>query len=352
MAERAEEAALRGRCLLVADSLAGGLGAAVRAQAAWMSEAGWRVLVAAPDARACSDPKGSESAPVAVPGTARNLRGMSAATVTLHRIARRFQPDVVHCHGLRSFAAARLAGIRAFLTVHGYGSMADDPPGYRVARAVGADLAARSALGAFSATPELGGYWTFLPHASPRLSGLTAMPFPREDIPTFLWLGRLDVPKRPDLFIRAVASVARRRPSRGVIAGSGPLEPGLHDLAELLSAPVTFVGGDGDVARLIGESWAVVLFSRHEALSFAVQEAMWAGRTVVASRLPGLEWLVGGSGSLVSTEEQAARALEALTNAATAREMGRSAAARVRRLLEPGEPWRTIEEVYRSRCAR
>ena len=41
---------------------------------------------------------------------------------------------------------------------------------------------------------------------------------------------------------------------------------------------------------------------------------MWAGRTIVASRIPPLEWLVGDAGLLVDTREEAAAALLALTD--------------------------------------
>ena len=308
------------RLLLLADNLDGGLGAAVDAHRGWFDSQGWSVDV--------------ESLGVA---RARDVVGMARAVGRVRRLAR--AASVVHCHGLRSFAVARAAGARPFVTVHGAGRVPSDPPGNHAVRRLGLGVAARLSAAAITAVPEMDGGWRFLPHASPRLASLDRLPFPEGDVPVIAWVGRLDEPKRPLDFVHEVAMLARDRPVEAIIAGHGPMAGLVRRQAMALEAPVRFAGWLDDPVPVLREAWAVVLYSEYEAVPFALQEAMWAGRAVTGSSLPGVRWLAGDDLPPVA----------ALLDRAVAMSAGEAAASRVRSLLRQDDPWPAVAELYEAR---
>ncbi len=345
------------KCLLiVADSGIGGMGAIVRRHAEWFGDRNWRVVVASKDGHSrlsLLTPKASRSVQTVsmeIPDSFRDVSRIVGASRELRILYDDVPTDIVHCHGLRSLAIARLAGIVPIVTVHGgLGSVTSDPRAYGLVRRMGLALAPSLSRRSFSATPEFGRRWSFLPHASPKLGSLDVLPFPPpSSCPTFLWVGRLEEPKRPDIFVRAIAHVARGRRVNGVVLGEGSLKRSLIGLTNRLNAPVRFVGETNDIELFLQEAWAVALFSGYEALSFSLQEAMWAGRAVVASRLPGLEWLVRDGGLLVDDLTEAVAAFITLSDPAEAASQGIHAATNVRRLLTPDMPWTTIEATYQE----
>jgi glycosyltransferase involved in cell wall biosynthesis len=262
---------------------------------------------------------------------------------------------VVHAHGLRTFAAARLATSGpVFVTLHALGPMPGEHPSRRRARDLGLRLAPHLAAGALVVVPTTSPGWRFLPHASPSLRAMSNVPSPpTSSVPTFMWVGRLGAPKDPRLFVRALAEVARQHPVRGFMVGDGPDRTDLEALIRRLDVDIKLTGHSTDVPGLMREAWAVALFSSREGIPFALQEAMWAGRPVVATRLPGTTWLVAdGSGILVDDLASAVAGLEALTVPAVVGEMGRRAAATVRARITPDDPWPAVAELYEEALAK
>ena len=344
------------KLLLVSDNLEGGLGAAVMSGARYFRELGWLVGIAAPGATDRSLPDGVEGFEVKVPETARNVRGDIAAARAIRQAVHTLRPDVIHCHGLRSFLLCRAGGFRAYVTQHGTGPSSDDPPGYQLVRRTGLLAIPMAALGAFSASTVAVRGWEYLPHASPRLEEMAdRVPtgLPSGEL-TLLWLGLVDPPKRPDLLIEGLAEATDQVAVRGLVAGGGQQLEELRDLAKRLGAPVTFLGPRSDVPDLIERAHAVVLLSDFWAGGFALQEAMWLGRTVIVSDLPEHQWLVGDSGLRCRNAGEVARAIRQLGDGDTAEALGRAAAARVRRQLDPRAPWPVLRERYgrRARKAR
>ena len=342
----------RPRLLIVAETLVGGLGAVVAEQSEWFAADGWDVTVASPE-DADVPAQIADHVRVAIPMTARKLVPMAHASRDLRRVIRRRRPDVIHGHGLRSFLVARIASSSApFVTLHGTGQVPSDPTGYKFLRRLGLRVTPYLAAHAFDTEPERRTGWTFVAHASPRLTSLGLRPFPGpETEPTFLWLGRLSEQKRPDMFVDAVAAAARSRSIRGVIAGDGPLRADVERQITRLGAPIEIVGHSDDVHRLLDRAWAVVLFSRFEGIPLVLEEAMWAGRTVVSSPLPGIRWLVGDAGLMADDVEGAADRLVHLSDYEVAARMGAMAAERIRHLIEPGAPWPDVAAAYRRRLA-
>jgi glycosyltransferase involved in cell wall biosynthesis len=110
-----------------------------------------------------------------------------------------------------------------------------------------------------------------------------------------LMVGRLAPPKRPDLAIRALASVREQIPDAELqIVGDGSLRTEAGSLAaELgLGGAVQFLGTREDVPKLLAEAECALLASDYEGSPLAVVEAMAASVAVVATE-------VGGVGELV-----------------------------------------------------
>jgi glycosyltransferase involved in cell wall biosynthesis len=340
----------RPRLLLVAETLAGGLGAVVGEQCAWFSAEGWDVTVASPGDAAVSD-QITDHVRVPIPQTARQVLPMARAARQLRRVIRRRQPDVIHAHGLRSFLVARLASAHpTYVTLHGTGPVPSDPSGYKVFRELGLRVTPYLAAHAFDTEPEGRSGWTFVAHASPRLAHLDRRLFPGpETEPTFLWIGRLSEQKRPDMFVEAMAAAGRQKEIRGLIAGDGPLRGEVERHITELRAPVEVVGHTDDIADLLDHAWAVVLFSRFEGMPLVVEEAMWAGRPVVSSPHPGVRWLIGNAGFTADDVEAATTSILRLTDHDVAAGMGVAAAERIRQLLVPGAPWPEVAAIYRRR---
>ena len=99
-------------------------------------------------------------------------------------------------------------------------------------------------------------------------------------------VGRLAPPKRPDLAIRAFASVRERIPEAELhVVGDGPLRTEAGALAaELgLGGAVRFLGNREDVPELLAEAECALLASDYEGCPLAVVEAMAASVAVVAT---------------------------------------------------------------------
>jgi glycosyltransferase involved in cell wall biosynthesis len=113
---------------------------------------------------------------------------------------------------------------------------------------------------------------------------------PRGD--AILCVGRLVPYKGVDVLVRAARDVHDATGAPILVAGSGPEERRLRDLAERLRAPVDFLGRvpRGDLLRLYAQARVCVLPSvnEQEAFGIVLLEAMASGAPVVASDLPGV----------------------------------------------------------------
>jgi glycosyltransferase involved in cell wall biosynthesis len=131
-----------------------------------------------------------------------------------------------------------------------------------------------------------------------------------------LMVGRLAPPKRPDLAIRALASVREQIPDAELhIVGDGSLRTEAEALAaELgLGGAVQFLGTREDVPELLAEAECALLASDYEGSPLAVVEAMAASVAVVATEVGGVGELVrpGATGAIApkGDAEALARAL-------------------------------------------
>ncbi|MDQ8697742.1 glycosyltransferase family 4 protein [Hyphomicrobium sp. LHD-15] len=236
------------------------------------------------------------------------------AVNSVTRIARALDLDVLHGHGAKGGAYARLAktvlaarGLRvaAFYTPHGgslhykRGTLAGAV--FRVLeRVMGlmtnglifeSDYArtAYAALVGQSGTPK-----RVIPN------GLAPKDFeerpPQPDAANFLFIGELRALKGVDVLLDALAAVVPKMPVRCVIVGSGPDGNAFKAQAQALGlgAHVTFPGAmPAHDAFPLGR--CLVVPSRAESFPYVVLEAGAAGKPLIATRVGGIPEIVAGT---------------------------------------------------------
>jgi glycosyltransferase involved in cell wall biosynthesis len=239
----------------------------------------------------------------------------------------------VHAHGLRAGLVAALAvgarpwpgrgvpGARPPLVVTWHNLLMDGRGGARAAVLRAAErLVARSADVTLCASDDLVGRAWRLGGTDVRLAPVAApvLPVTRtpEQVrtglgvggrPLVLAVGRLHPQKRLDVLIDAAARLSgqpgQRREDGGpggpvvVVAGTGPDEAALR--ARAAGGPVRFLGHRTDVGDLLAACDVAVVTSDWEARQLFAQEALRAGKPLVATAVGGLPGLVGDGALLV-----------------------------------------------------
>jgi glycosyltransferase involved in cell wall biosynthesis len=132
----------------------------------------------------------------------------------------------------------------------------------------------------------------------------------------FLWFaaGRLESVKDYPTLLRAI--VGTPGPAQLVIAGTGPLQPELTQLASQLGVTprVRFLGFEPDLRRWMQAADGFVLSSRWEGLPMALLEAAACALPAVATDVPGTrEVVVDGQTGLVSAPGDASDLCNAMT---------------------------------------
>ena len=153
-------------------------------------------------------------------------------------------------------------------------------------------------------------------------------------------VGRLAAQKGFATLLRAAARWQRRGTvPLLIIAGEGPLEAELRRQAADAGVSVRFLGPRGDVPALLAAADVVVVPSTWEGQPLIVQEALRAGRPLVATRVGGIAGLTGDDGALLvppgDAEALSAAVIRLLDDPGAAARL--AAAARARAALLPTE---------------
>jgi glycosyltransferase involved in cell wall biosynthesis len=151
-----------------------------------------------------------------------------------------------------------------------------------------------------------------------------------------LFVGRLEDPKDPLLALR-VADALSREGVVLIVAGDGTL----GDTVRRAAGPnVRVLGRRDDVPELLAAADVVLSTSSWEGLPYALLEALWACRPIVASDVPGNRDAVGDAGILVQGRDASvfAEAVLRLRDPAMRAELG----ARAR---ERAEAWPSRESM-------
>ena len=288
MARAGAEVRLDGcRVLLVLATSTGGVGRHVHSLVQGLTERGAAVTVAGP--ASTQQVFGFPSYSVVDIGDRPSPVRDAAAALALRRLAAKV--DVVHAHGLR---AGALAPALTPLVVTWHNALLVDS---RIGRLLERHAARRADI-TLAASEDLtraalaagGRDVRFCPIAAPQL--VPTGHDPGLGHPLVLAVGRLHPQKGYDVLIDALPLIGD---AVVAVAGDGPLRQELEQRAPR----VRWLGRRDDVADLYAAADVVVLPSVWEARSLTAQEALRAGRTLVATDVGGISALVGDGAVLV-----------------------------------------------------
>jgi glycosyltransferase involved in cell wall biosynthesis len=291
----------------------GGVGRHVGSLAAGLVERGMHVTVhGAPEAEDlfAFSSVGAEFAPVAIPRERTPMRDLTAVRM-LRNAAK--SAEIVHAHGLRA-SAISVAAIRHAPVVSTWHNAVLGSALRRRGYAWIERRIARRADIVFGASSDLVARARRFGARDARLGPIAAPHLPRAtrdrdavrvelgatDRPLVVAVSRLSMQKRLDVLVDAARILAGRTPiPLVVIAGSGPMADDLASRIETTGAPVTLLGHRDDVADLLQAADVVALPSAWEARALVAQEALRAGRPLVATAVGGIPELVGDAAVLV-----------------------------------------------------
>jgi len=293
---------------LVLGTSTGGVGAHIASLIPGLLADGWQPRVCGPrstDELFGFSGLGAQFRAVEIAGRGR----APAAVLALRRATG--DVELLHAHGLRAGAVAALSGRRP-LVVTWHNAVLAGPGLKRAALGAGERLVARAASLTLAASQDLATRARELGGRDVRLAPVAApLELPRRSAaqvraefglgpgqPLVVSVGRLHPQKAHDVLVRAAGRWSELDPVI-VIAGDGPDRAELTALIERTGAPVRLLGHRGDVADLLTAADLVVLTSRWEARSLAVQQAMAAGCAVLATAVGALPELVGAGAELI-----------------------------------------------------
>jgi len=252
---------------------------------------------------------------------------------------RSLQPDILHGHGAKGGALARLAGsalrvnrysVSRLYSPHG-GSMHFNPKrlsGWTVFRLEKLQERATDAI-VFVCEFERDSYIAKVGQPEVRseviYNGVGEADFvtvpQAPDAADFLYVGMLRDLKGPDIFIDAFARTERllKRPLTGMMIGDGPDRDKYLEMMTVrgLGRRITMQPAM-DIRQALATAPTVVVPSRAESMPYIVLESLAAGKAVIASDVGGIAEVLGrDSGALVPAGDSTALAAvmaESLTN--------------------------------------
>jgi glycosyltransferase involved in cell wall biosynthesis len=312
--------------------------------------------------------------PVEISSRPRPARD-TAAVLRLRRLLLAARPDVVHAHGLRAGAVAALAvagtpgpAPALLVTVH------NASPAGRLSGLVYGALERLTARRADAVTCVSGDLAARMRRLGARDGGRALVPAPPLPAPApaevaaargslggtgrplVVAAGRLVPQKGFGVLLDAAVRWQGRDPVPLVaIAGEGPLAGQLRAQARAAGLDAVFAGWRDDIPALLTAADVVAVPSRWEGQPLIVQEALRAGRPLVASRAGGIPELTGADAALLVPPGDA-RALAAavgsvLADPDLAARLSRAALARAAALPTPAAAVTAALTLYRELTA-
>ncbi|MDQ6688334.1 MAG: glycosyltransferase family 4 protein [Actinomycetota bacterium] len=356
--------------VLVLATSTGGTGAHVHSLTQALVGRGSRVTVCGPQSTEAAfgfAAAGACFAPVEIAAGPRPLAG-ARALIALRTKLR--SADLVHAHGLRAGLLAGLAAPRGVPYVVTWHNAVLGAGPTRTAYAALERMVARRADVSLCVSPDLEARVRELGGRDVRPGPVAAEPLPaprrsRADVraelgagdrPLVLSFGRLHPQKG---FLTLVAAAARLRvrrpPPLVVIAGEGPQRAALATAIRRAGVPLRLLGWRTDRSELLAAADVVVLPSRWEGSPLAVQEALLAGRPLVATSVGGVPGLVRGAAALVPPNDPVALAgaiSRVLDDPVHAGELAAHAAAVGADLPSPAATAERVAAVYQELLGR
>jgi glycosyltransferase involved in cell wall biosynthesis len=251
-----------------------------------------------------------------MPSLVRSIRPKQdlRAFVALYRLFRRHKPDIVHARTAKArfltVFAARLAGVKVVVqTMHGWSfNMEVDNKRwlYILAEKIATrfydwtvmvaepDIEVGRRLGVLKKNISLIRSGVNVDRM--RNIDLAAAARLRSELAPngekiFTLVGRLSMPKTPDVAVEAMAQLANRYPyTRLVIVGDGAQRESIAALVERLglASRVVMLGLRRDGAEIVAASDFILHSSLHEGLPKTILEGMAAGKPVIGTNVDGV----------------------------------------------------------------
>ena len=279
----------------------------------------------------------------------------------VRQVLRAFQPDLIHAHGSRAGFLAALARphVPFVYTVHGLHILRLPPPARWLGIQAERLTNRRASCTIFVSNSDRGeavshhlaaaSHPDFVIHngISTQLLESASQPTPRH----IGFVGRLEPPKDPLLFIRAMDELPG---FRGTMVGAGSLEGSVREaLAQHPRGDIRLLGALSPLAtqETMRQFDVLVVPSRWEAFGLVALEALALGVPVVATRVGGLAEVIedSTSGILVDSRspEDLARAVRRVSDDPQLRQrIVEAGKKRVRELFSEDQMIRRIQIVY------
>jgi glycosyltransferase involved in cell wall biosynthesis len=283
------------------------------------------------------------------------LPGLGDATASraVRDLARRQQANVLHGHGAKGGAYARLARLLlrgggrrvvAAYTPHG-GSLHFPPGSAQALMFIGMEkILARLTDGLVFESDFIRRIYEArvgrnLAPTRVITNALLPSDFttlaPAIEAADFLFVGELRRLKGVDILLRALAEIARVRPVRAVIVGAGPDRREFEQLARELRLrrdAVVFVGAM-PAAEAFTRGRCIVVPSRAESLPYIVLEAAAAELPIIATNVGGIPEIVRGSDTELLPPDDVAALVRAMHGFLDAPEAAKERARRLKQTV-------------------
>jgi glycosyltransferase involved in cell wall biosynthesis len=279
-----------------------------------------------------------------------------AATWRMLREIRALNPDVLHAHGAKGGAYARMIGallrvsgtrVARIYTPHG-GSLHYDPhtPGGRLYFKAERLLESMTEALIFVSDYEANAYSSKVGKPRPPVTlarnGLRPEEFepivPDPDAVDFLYIGMLRDLKGVDVFIDALAAITHRTGSApsAMIVGDGPDKEKYQESIRALGLSGSTSFHEPMPARqAFRKARLVVVPSRAESMPYIVLEAIGAGVPMLATRVGGIPEIYGRYSDLLIAPSDVAALADAMSEAAGNPQQTQARASELRSYIEP-----------------
>jgi glycosyltransferase involved in cell wall biosynthesis len=302
------------RLVLVAETLQGGLGAALIADSRRAIESGAEVTIAAP--RRFDDPPLHPSVTavdIGVPESARNVVSLLRARMQLRQVLKQQSAlDWTHVHGLRGLLLV-WPRKRLLLTYHGAAALPGEQRVVSLLRALALRVVPLMSTRSYTVIPLRFRGWLPIWITAPNVLAAAPPRVHTADAFRLLWMSRVAAQKDFGTFLSLVRRCSRYPDFAGADV-YGSIDPRIQDefAAEAADLDVTFRGAQRDVAGVLAGDYIFCLFSHFEGRPFALEEAISAGLPVIVSDLPGNRVLVSDERFLIKSLDEAQSAVELL----------------------------------------
>ncbi|MEJ0013040.1 MAG: glycosyltransferase family 4 protein [Bauldia sp.] len=284
-----------------------------------------------------------------------SLADAAAAWRALGEI-RALGPDVIHAHGAKGGAYARIIGtllratgtrVARIYTPHG-GSLHYDPQSrqgkayFAMERLLGHMTDAFVFVSQYEADAYIAKVGKPKAPVAIALNGLREEEFdvvtPDADARDFLFIGMMRSLKGPEDFIRALALIRERtgRAPTAWMVGDGDEKPWFRQLAKVLNLDKAIAFRDAMPARqAFALAHAVVAPSRAESMPYLILESIAAGMPTIATRVGGLPEIFGAESDRLVPAQNPAALADAMMRALDDPAGAPADAARLRAMIRP-----------------